>query len=345
MSVFISGATGFIAKHIVGQLLDQNYKVIGTARTQAKADALKSQFGNNPNLTLELVADISQPKAFDAAIKKHAKDIKYVLHTASPFHFEVEDIVKDLFNPAIEGTKDILESIKRHAADSVERVVVTSSYAAVMNFEREADETYTVTEASWNPDNWETGQANPVRGYCASKKFAEEAAWAFLKENKDSVKFKLSIVNPVYVFGPQKFDSDVSAKLNTSCELVNSMIHSAPDAPFDPNGLYGGYIDVRDVAKAHLLAFQKEETIGQRLILHGGKFASQDIADILNEDFPQLNGKIPTGKPKTGTMGVGEKGCTVDNSKTKEILGFEFMTLRQTIHDTAAQILKHEGKL
>ena len=126
---------------------------------------------------------------------------------------------------------------------------------------------------------------------------------------------------------------------------MNSVIHSAPDAQFDPNGLYGGCVDVRDVAKAHLLAFQKEETIGQRLILHSSKFASQDIVDILNEDFPQLNGKIPVGKPKTGVLGIGEKGAIVDNSKTKEILGFEFIGLRQTIHDTAAQILKHEGKL
>ncbi|CAL9736016.1 NADPH-dependent methylglyoxal reductase Gre2p [Monosporozyma servazzii] len=345
MSVFVSGATGFIAQHIVGQLLDQNYKVIGTARTQAKADKLKEQFGNNPNLTLEIVEDISKPKAFDEAIKKHSKDIKYVLHTASPLHFDIEDIVKDLINPAIAGTKDILESIKRHAADSVERVVVTSSYGAVLNYDREADKTYTVTEASWNPDDVKAAKTNPMRGYCASKKFAEEAAWEFLKENKDVVKFKLSVVNPTFAIGPQRFDSSVGAKLNASCESINALIHSGPDAPFDPYGLYGGIVDVRDVARAHLLAFQKEETIGQRLILFNGKLASQDIADIINEDFPQLNGKIPVGNPKTGVLGIGENGVVIDNSKTKEILGFEFINVRQSIHDTAAQILKHDGNL
>ena len=345
MSVFISGATGFIAKHIVGQLLDQNYKVIGTARSQAKIDHLKKQFGNNPNLTLEIVEDISKPNAFDEAIKKHAKEIKYVLHTASPFHFETTDYVKDLLTPAIEGTKDILEAIKKYAADTVERVVITSSYAAVINFEREGDSTFKVDENYWNPDDWETCQTNAVRAYCGSKKFAEQAAWEFLKENKDVVKFKLSTVNPVYVFGPQRFDEDVKAKLNTSCEFVNSLIHSAPDSPFDPAGITGGYIDVRDVARAHIMAFQKDETIGQRLILRAGKFSNQDIADILNEDFPCLRGKIPVGKPNTGVLGVGEQGCVVDNSKTKKILGFEFIDLRKTIHDTAAQILKHEGKL
>lgn len=345
MSVFVSGATGFIAKHIVGQLLEQNYKVVGTARSQAKIDHLKKQFGNNPNLTLEIVEDISKPHAFDEAIKKHAKDIKYVLHTASPFHFDTTNYVKDLLTPAIEGTKDILEAIKKYAADTVERVVITSSYAAVINFEREGDNTFKVDENYWNPDDWNTCQANAVRAYCGSKKFAEQAAWEFLKENKGVVKFKLSTVNPVYVFGPQRFDEDVVAKLNTSCELVNSLIHLPANAPFDSTSIYGGYIDVRDVAKAHLMAFQKEEAIGQRLILHGGKFAYQDIADILNEDFICLKGKIPVGKPQTGVLGVGEQGCVVDNSNTKKILGFEFIDLRKTIHDTAAQILRHEGKL
>ena len=345
MSVFVSGATGFIAKHIVDQLLEQNYKVIGTARSQAKIDHLKKQFDNNPNLTLEIVEDISKPNAFDEAIKKHAKDIKYVLHTASPFHFDTTDYVNDLLNPAIQGTKGILESIKKYAADTVERVVITSSYAAIKTFEKENDSTFIVNENNWNPDDWQMCQTNAGRAYCGSKKFAEKAAWDFLEENKDIVKFKLSTVNPAYVFGPQKFDDDVTTKLNTSCEFVNSLIHTPPDGPFNPTGIYAGYIDVRDVARAHLIAFQSNEAVGQRLMLYGGKFSSQDIADILNEDFVCLQGQIPVGKPHTGVLGVGPQGCIIENSKTRKILGFELIDLRKTIHDTAAQILKHEGKL
>ncbi|KAK5779042.1 hypothetical protein RI543_003662 [Arxiozyma heterogenica] len=345
MSVFVSGATGFIAKHIVGQLLEQNYKVIGTVRSQTKINLLNKQFGNNPNLTLEIVEDISKPNAFDEVIRKHAKEIKYIIHTASPFHFETTEYVKDLLNPAIQGTKGILESIKKYAADTVERVVITSSYAAIKTFERENDSTFIVDESNWNPDDWEACQANAGRAYCGSKKLAEKAAWDFLEKNRDIVQFKLSTVNPAYVFGPQRFDDDVTTKLNTSCELVNSLIHTPSDGLFKPAGIYAGYVDVRDVAKAHLIAFQSKEAVGQRLMLYAGKFSSQDIADILNEDFDCLKGQIPIGKPHMGVLGVGPQGCIIDNSKTRRILSFELVNLKKTIHDTAAQILKYEGKL
>ena len=302
MSVFVSGVDGFICKHIVQDLLEQKYNVIGTVRSEAIRDHILKQFGNNPNLILEIVEDISVPNAFDAAIKKHAKEIKYVLHTASPFFFDPKDYVKDLLHPAVQGTKDILEAIKKYAAEYVERVVITSSYAAVMNFDREKDNTNVVNEGSWNPDTWEGCQQNGMRVYCASKAFAEKAAWEFLKENRHAVKFKMSTVNPVFVFGPQQFDEDVRPKLNTSCEIINSLIHRDPAAPFDSNEIYDSFVDVRDVAKAHLIAFQKEETIGQRLIMYNCKFASQDIIDVLNEDFPQLKGKVPVGKPHTGAL-------------------------------------------
>lgn len=342
MSVFVSGATGFIAQHIVGQLLEQNYKVIGTARSQEKIDNLKEQFGNNPNFTMEIVEDIAIPDAFDEAIKKHANDIKVVLHTASPFHFNTTDVEKDLLIPAVNGTKGILESIKKFAADKVEKVVVTSSFAAILDLSQSNDKNVTFSEENWNPDTWESCQVNPVSAYCGSKKFAEKTAWDFLEENKDKVKFTLNTINPVYVFGPQKFDSDVTKQLNTSCEFINQFVHGTQDTPIGE--LSGQYIDVRDVAKAHLLAFQNDEIKGQRLLLANGNFSLQDIVDQLNEDFGVLKGKIPVGNPHTGAQ-YNKIGCSINNEKTKKTLGFEFASFKKTIDDTAAQILKHDGVL
>lgn len=342
MSVFVSGATGFIAQHIVGQLLDQNYKVIGTARSQEKIDNLQSKFGNNPNFTMEIVEDIAVPNAFDEAIKKHAKDIKVVLHTASPFHFNTNEVEKDLLIPAVNGTKGILESIKKYAADSVEKVVITSSFAAMLDISKGSDSSVIFTEEDWNPDTWESCQSNAVAAYCGSKKFAEDAAWEFLKENKDKVKFTLNTVNPVYVFGPQKFDSDVSERLNTSCELVNQFVHAKPET--NVAGVSGQFIDVRDVAKAHLLAFQRDDIKGQRLLLANGNFSAQDIIDQLNEDFDVLRGKIPVGEPQSGAQHK-PITCSINNDKTKKALGFEFISFKKTIHDTAEQILKHDGVL
>ncbi|QLG72908.1 hypothetical protein HG535_0D06170 [Zygotorulaspora mrakii] len=341
MSVLVTGATGFIALHIVGDLLDQNYKVIGTVRSEAKADKLKRQFGNNPNFVTEIVADIAAPNAFDHVLQKYHKDIKVVLHTASPFHFQSTDYEKDLLNPAVLGTKSILESIKKYGADTVERVVITSSFAAIMDVRTVNDPSTTYTEADWNPDTWEGCQANPMTAYCGSKKFAEKTAWDFLEANKDVLKFKLATVNPVYVFGPQKFDEDVTEHLNTSCEVVNGLLHSSADVPVN-NQIRGQYIDVRDVSKAHLLAFQKENTIGKRLGLSVESFVCQDVVDILNEDFPTLKGKLPTGDRKAADAIA---FSSFDTSESKKILGFKFRTLRETVDDMTTQILKKEGRL
>lgn len=207
---------------------------------------------------------------------------------------------------------------------------------------KENDKSLTFNEESWNPATWESCQSDPVSAYCGSKKFAEKAAWEFLEENRDAVKFELTAVNPVYVFGPQMFDKDVKKHLNTSCELVNSLMHLSPEDKIPE--LFGGYIDVRDVAKAHLVAFQKRETIGQRLIVSEARFTMQDVLDILNEDFPVLKGNIPVGKPGSGAT-HNTLGATLDNKKSKKLLGFKFRNLKETIDDTASQILKFEGRI
>ncbi|QLQ79348.1 hypothetical protein HG537_0B06960 [Torulaspora globosa] len=343
MTVLISGATGFIAQHIVNELLKQDYKVIGTVRTQEKADKLKKQFGNNPNLSLELVSDIAAPNAFDEVFKKHGSEVKVVLHTASPFFVTSTEYEKDLLIPAVNGTKSILESIKKYAADSVERVVVTSSFAAMLDLEKADDASVVFNEESWNPATWESCQVNGGAAYCGSKKLAEAAAWEFLRENRKAVKFELSTVNPVYVFGPQLFDEDVKDTLNTSCEFINALIHNKPEAKHMQE-FRSNYIDVRDVSRAHLVAFQKKEAIGKRLLLTNGRFSYQELEDILNEDFPQLKGKILVGNPGSGKEAY-KNMPTIDNTKTREILGYPFKSLKETVDDTAAQILRKDSKL
>lgn len=97
------------------------------------------------------------------------------------------------------------------------------------------------------------------------------------------------------------------------------------------------YVDVRDVAKAHLIAFQKELS-GERLGLSEGRFSSQQILDILNEKFPQLN--ISKG-PDPGKEDT-RPGALFDNSRSKKLLGFRFTGLGQSVCDSVAQVLKKE---
>lgn len=333
MAVLVTGATGFIAQWVVHYLLRENYQVIGTVRSQEKGDKLHRQFGSPSNLSFEIVEDISDTEAFEPIFEKRGNIIDIVLHTASPFHFNTSNYEKDLLIPAVNGTKGVLNAVKKYG--NVKQVVVTSSYAAIGDVTKFADSSCVFTEKDWNPTTWKGCQTDPVNAYFGSKKFAEEVAWQFNEENNIS----LTTINPVLVFGPQKFEEEVTSQLNTSNEVINGLIHSKPGDKIEPDEHFV-YVDVRDVAKAHLVAFQKRLS-GRRLGLCNNRFSSQDILDILNEKFPQLN--VSKG-PEPG-KGDTRPGALFDNSCSKKLLGFPFIGLEQSVYDTVFQVLNKEGNL
>ncbi|CAH2350419.1 putative NADPH-dependent methylglyoxal reductase Grp2p [[Candida] railenensis] len=337
-SVFVSGATGYIAQHVILQLIAKGYKVVGTVRSTEKGEDLKKKLKSD-NFTYEIVKDIGVEGAFDEALKAHP-EVTVFLHTASPFHFNVTDPEKDLLIPAVEGTKNALSAIATYGPQ-IKKVVVTSSYAAIGHHDVDAVASNTFTEDSWNEITWERSKGNALDGYYGSKTFAEKAAWDFVKEKKPN--FTLSTVNPVYVFGPQAFASDATGTLNTSAEVINSILKLKSDDEVPSSA--AAFIDVRDVAEAHLVAFENKDVEGQRLLLSSGRFTGQDILDIVNENFSKyVKGRIPTGVPGSGAEKI-KTLATIDNSKTRKIIGHDFIGLKKTVVDTIQQVLDTNGSI
>lgn len=328
-TIFISGATSFISQHIIKLLLEKEYNVIGSVRTAAKGDHLVKLFGSK--FTYEVVPDVEPKGAFDEALEKHP-EVSVFLHVASPFHFKATNPEEELLKPAVNGTNNALSAIQKHGKN-VKKVVVTSSYAAISTAGLETDKNHVNNEDSWNAITWEEATKDPVNGYRGSKKFAEKTAWDFVENERPQ--FTINFVNPSFVFGPQAFDSELKDSLNTSSEILNAFLKMSPES--DVPATRGGYVDVRDVAKAHVVAFEKEFT-NQRLLLNAGRFASQDILDILNDKFESLRGKIPEGVKGSGKE-INDSLCTIDNKKTLELLGFPLIDLEKTVYDSIKQIL------
>ena len=44
----------------------------------------------------------------------------------------------------------------------------------------------------------------------------------------------------------------------------------------------GGWVDVRDIALAHVLSLQKDEAAGERLLICGGEFVYQHFSVFLS---------------------------------------------------------------
>lgn len=343
MAVLVTGASGFIAQYVVNYLLKENYKVIGTVRSQEKATKSHKLFGNPPTLSFEIVPDISLLDAFDHVFEKRAKEIDVVLYTASPIFFDTMSYEKDLLVPALHGTQGILNSIKMYAAQKVKNVVITSSFAAIMDISKAFDSSATFTEKDWSPATWEGCQTDVLSAYFGSKKFAEEFAWKFLNENRSVVSFKMSTINPTFVFGPQLFEENVKEHLNASNKFINALLHSQPGSNKLEPDFHSESVDVRDVAKAHLAAFQNPKTADCRLGVNYGPLCAQDVLNVLNARFPQLKGRFAVG-PNPGEPDP-TPGCFFDDRLSREILGSPSINLEQTVYDTASQILRAEGRL
>ncbi|SCU79944.1 LAMI_0B00232g1_1 [Lachancea mirantina] len=355
--VLVTGASGFIALHVLDVLLSEGYDVIGTVRSKDKADRIGKSFKElypYAKLEFSIVSDISAPGAFDHVFQDYP-NIQHVLHTASPFSFGLGKSMEESYlNPATQGTKGILEATLKFGKE-VKHVVVTSSHAAIMNFDKIGDSSFIHTEDTWNPMPWEEAKNSELTAYCASKKYAEKLCWDFLESHKDQVHFSLTTVNPPYVLGPQVFDWGLErGSLNTSAELVNKALKTTPDfeGPFDqPQGLS---VDVRDVALLHVLPLRNEKLAGKRLLpvsgtgvkehdYEDGKFNFQKILDTVNANFPELNGKISKGNSKYSKSYL-KTADFFNNDKTTQLTGIEFKKFETSIIDSIKQILDFEKK-
>ena len=147
----------------------------------------------------------------------------------------------------------------------------------------------------------------------------------------------MSTINPSFVFGPQSFGSEIKQSLNTSSEIINSILKLKPNDSIPASK--GGWVDVRDVAKAHIIAFENEDAKNQRILLNSGRFTSQSLVDIINDKFPDLKGKIPVGEPGSDKSVIAESLATIDDTKSRELLRFEYYNLEQSVYDTVEQIV------
>ncbi|KAI9672906.1 MAG: methylglyoxal reductase (NADPH-dependent) gre2 [Trizodia sp. TS-e1964] len=336
--VLLTGANGFVGSHILDQLLLNGYSVRSVVRSQAKADQVRSDFPSaKDKLDFAVVPDITMPGAFDVAVQS-APPFEAVIHTASPFLMSMVSNNLEFLNPAIHGTTEILKSVKGFAP-SVKRVIITSSFAAVHGGPPQNGVSY--TEADWNPVTWEQALVGPKgSAYVASKKLAEKAAWDFMQEKKPG--FDLVVMNPPMIYGPLRHTIRKPAELNESnLRIYKAFFQSSKDAPMPPNGL-PLYTDVRDLATAHLNALTNAEAANKRFLVCAGRVASQEIADILRSNIPELAERVPVGKP--GSDGLEAGAMKIDNSRVRELLGVSFTSVESTFADLGKQCIELEKK-
>ncbi|KAJ5963775.1 NAD-dependent epimerase/dehydratase [Penicillium vulpinum] len=329
VKVLLTGGSGFIAAHIIDILLQHGFDTVVTVRSEEKGNRIIEAHPevSKKNLSYVVVKDVAKEGAFDKAIKS-SPPFDYVIHTASPFHYNVQDPVKDFLDPAIKGTTGILKAIKEYAP-TVKRVVITSSYAAMVNGKQHPK---VYSEKEWNPVTWEEAMDHS-QVYRASKTFAEKAAWAFVEKEKPN--FDIATINPPLVFGPIVHYLNSLETINTSNQRTRNLIQGQMKEKLAPTGNFL-WVDVRDVALAHVKAIEVPEAGGERFFVTAGFFSNKELADIARETHPQLESKLP---PADSPSDFPENIFGIDNTKSQKILGLDYRPLKQTISDTIDSLL------
>ena len=275
-SVLLTGASGYIAKHIALQLLEAGYHVRGTVRSLSRGaevtEAVRPHLSDPSSLEdrLTFVAlDLSSDDGWDAAME----GMDVLMHTASPFPITQPKDADDLIRPAVDGT---LRALRAAHKAGIGRAIVTSSVAAISGTDLPPE------DVAFDETNWTDPEDDRVVAYSKSKTYAEMAAWDFVRDEAPDI--ALTCINPALVVG-----TPLDRNYGTSIEVVERTMRGkdpmVPDIGF-------GVVDVRDVAALHVTVIDRPDTHGQRIMAVENYMTFQEIAKALKAAFPDR--RIPT---------------------------------------------------
>ena len=334
----VTGANGYVASWIVKRLLDEGVTVHGTVRdpsNPAKTKHLERLTEGTPGKLKLFAADLSKAGSFAEAMQSCG----IVYHTASPFEVrDIKDPQAQLIGPAVDGVKTVLDSAGQ--TDSVSRVVLTSSCAAIYGDNRDLQSAPggVFTEDIWNSSSSQTHQP-----YSYSKVLAEKAAWDIAKAQD---RYDLIVINPAFVLGPSLLDDADGVSNRFIVQSADGTFKSGvPDLAF-------GVVDVRDVAEAHLRAAYTESANGRHILCNEGR----SILSMTNDLRERFGDEYPFPKKTLSKFLVWLIGPFVglerdfisanvgypwkcDNSRSRKELGIAYRPIADTLCDHFQQML------
>ncbi|KAJ6336485.1 hypothetical protein OIU78_012976 [Salix suchowensis] len=338
--VCVTGAGGFLGSWLLELLLSKNYLVHGTVRDPAdeKYAHLKTIDKASENLKL-FKADLLDYNSICSAIK----GCEGVFHVASPVPSTTvpnPEASVELIEPAVKGTLNVLRACDEA---KVKRVVVVSSVVSVyMN--PSLPKGQMMDENCWSDKEYCRATKN---WYCLSKTEAESEAWECAKTSGlDVVTICPSLIlGPILhsavnasskvliklLKGSHSYDAQVTSIL---CHLLIAHWCSARD------DIAEGYeslenklrhlVDVRDVAEALLLVYEKPEAEG-RYICAAYAIRTKDLEEKLRNIYPNYS------YPKSFTEE--EAGIKLSSEKLQR-LGWSYRPLEETLVDSVESYQK-----
>lgn len=307
MNILVTGCAGFIASHIIEELLkDTNNSIVGIdnfySGTKENLEFIDSLDIDNRFKFIQ--ADIRDFEDIDKIIKEN--NIAYIYHLAA-----IVSVQESIKNPLLtheintKGTLNILESSRKNA---VKRVVLSSS-AAVYGDE------------PTQPKN-ENSQTKPISPYGYEKLIAEQ----YMKLYSDLYDLETVVLRYFNVYGKrQVLSSDYSGVISIfNDKFKNNKIPNI----YGDGKQYRDFIHVKDVVLANINAMNTPNISGEVFCVGtSNKVSINNLFSFMNKKYNK-NFKAKYMDERVGD--ILESIC--DNSKIKNLFNMnEFRKFEEEI--------------
>jgi dihydroflavonol-4-reductase len=326
VKTFVTGATGFVGSHVARLLAAKGADLRLLVRAGSRRE-------NLDGITADLVVgDLTDPQS----LRQGMEGCEAVFHVAADYRLWIRD-PRPMYASNVDGTAAVIEAAQ---AAGVRRTVYCSSVATLgFGYDR-------------LPVNEDTPVqvADMIGHYKRSKYLAERKAVELAAKGAEVV-----IVNPSTPIGERDIKPTPTGRI-----VLDFLLGNFP--AYMETGM--NLVDVHDVARGHLLAFEKGRR-GERYILGGENLTLKQILDTLGEltglpsptmkvphavamafaAFDQtFNGYLRNREPRATVdeVRMGKKFMWVDSGKAERELGYTHGPARKAL-DRAAHWFVEKG--
>ncbi|KIL87019.1 hypothetical protein FAVG1_09573 [Fusarium avenaceum] len=329
----ITGVSGHVGFRVLVEALSRGYKVRAVIRNASQSEQIKATDSVKPYLAqveFAVVPDLLVPGAFHGILD----GADGVVHVASPLPSGSDNFKRDLIDPAVNATVNILKAAKE--VSTIKRVVITSSIATLITWDyiisSDTTKVFTARDAL-TPTNLDGPFANAIDAYGVSKAAALAATERFIEEEKPS--FEVINILPSMVTGKNELNrspEDVGKGSNGT--TLGVLLNNKSEFP-----TLGVSVHVNDVARAHIDALNTAFQGNRNYLCSSGGVEGttwDDAKDIVRRHLPKAvaDGVLPLEGSQPS------RPIRLDSSETEEAFGWKFASFEEQVKSVAEHFVK-----
>jgi nucleoside-diphosphate-sugar epimerase len=340
--VAVTGASGYVGSHVVVALMKHGYKVRACVRdpnNPDKTDHLLALNKGEYSGHLELfTANLLDEGSYDEAFT----DCGAVLHAGTPMGYDGANNPRQIYDGAINGTKNVLNSVKK--VGTVKRFIYTSSFSAIHH---PMPTGYIFTEKDWasdnreNDPNWSKSRIDMdgEMSYAMAKVECEKLAYKFAESDG---RFDVISVCPIAVLGPLL--SRLHERPGSWQWFLGQML-AGKTVTLAWKSLWN-IVDVRDVGESQALMIESDVCKnGSRYQLsatdESGELDVLQLQAHLQKLFPEINvGGAPSEMDQVlKKYGKVYQAPLAHCDKAREELGLKTHKIEDTLYETGKTMI------